>query len=168
MVEICARENQAAERQFDQLTPVLQEMHSSGDGFIEEGEMSGNVRLPQRVTVERMKQFLREAAAGIGTVESGGVPLDAFRAEKNTPVVGALLSAIRSNGGNPSFSLKLGTSDLSIVGPAWKCPIAVYGPGDSTLDHTPIECIFLEEYGKAVAVLAGVLKRLTAASRSAV
>jgi LysW-gamma-L-lysine carboxypeptidase len=168
LVEICERENRAAGRKFDQLTPVLQEMHSAGDGFFETGEMGGNVRLPQRVTVDRMRELLREAAEGIGTVESGGVPLNAYRVEKNTPVVGALLSAIRSLGGEPSFSLKLGTSDLSIVGPEWNCPLAVYGPGDSTLDHTPMECISLEEYGKAVAVLAGVLKRLTAANRSAV
>ncbi|HEY5118951.1 MAG TPA: [LysW]-lysine hydrolase [Anaerolineales bacterium] len=165
LVEICARENKVAERKFDQLTPVLQEMHSAGDGFIETGEMAGNVRLPQRVASERMKQMLGEAAEGIGTVETDGIPLNAFRVEKSTPVVGALLSGIRSLGGDPSFSLKLGTSDLSIVGPAWNCPMAIYGPGDSTLDHTPGECISLEEYGKAAAVLVGVLKRLTAAVR---
>ncbi len=165
LVKICARENQSAARKFDQLTPVLQEMRSAGDGFIEQGEMAGNVRLPQRVTTEKMKELLDEAAAGIGSVETDAVPLNAFRVEKATPVVGALLSAIRSLGGEPSFSLKLGTSDLSIVGPAWNCPAAVYGPGDSTLDHTPLECISLEEYGKAVAVLVSVLKRLTVAAR---
>jgi len=165
LVEICARENTAAERKFNQLTPVLQEMQSVGDGFFETGEMSGNVRLPHRVASERMKQMLGEAAAGIGLVETDGIPLNAFRVEKSTPVVGALLSGIRSLGGDPSFSLKLGTSDLSIVGPAWNCPMAVYGPGDSMLDHTPGECISLEEYGKAAAVLVGVLKRLTAAVR---
>jgi LysW-gamma-L-lysine carboxypeptidase len=85
--------------------------------------------------------------------------------EKNTPVVGAFLSAIRSNGGDPSFSLKLGTSDLGIVGPAWNCPMAVYGPGDSSLDHTPGECISLAEYAKAVSVLGSMLSRLTASIR---
>jgi LysW-gamma-L-lysine carboxypeptidase len=165
LVEICARENRAAGRKFDQLTPVLQEMQTAGDGFIETGVMVGNVRLPQRVTSEKMKQLLGEAAAELGSVETDGIPLNAFRVEKNTPVVGALLSGIRSLGGDPSFSLKLGSSDLSIVGPAWDCPMAVYGPGDSTLDHTSGECISLEEYGKAAAVLAGVLKRLTAAVR---
>ena len=161
LMEICSKENRGLERKFEQVTPVLQQMHSGGDGFIEEGEVSGNIRLPQRIASERMKQLLQEAAAEIGAVESEGVPLEAYRAEKNTLVVGALLSAIRSLGGDPSFSLKLGTSDLSIVGPAWNCPMAVYGPGDSTLDHTPGECISLEEYGKAVAVLGNALKRLT-------
>jgi len=165
LVEICERENRTASRKFDQLTPVLLEMHTAGDGFIETAELGGNIRLPLRLSPDRMKQALEEAADGIGTIATGGVPLSAFRVEKNTPVVGAFLAAIRSYGGDPSFSLKLGTSDLSVVGPSWNCPMAVYGPGDSTLDHTPGECISTEEYEKAVSVLGRVLRRLTAAVR---
>lgn len=162
LVELCARENTGLEKKFEQVAPVLQQMHSGGDGFLEAADVSGNIRLPQRVPAERMKRILQEAAAGIGAVESNGIPLDAYRVEKNTPVVGSFLSGVRSLGGEPSFSFKLGTSDISIVGPSWNCPMAVYGPGDSMLDHTPGECISLEEYGKAVAVLAHALKRLTA------
>jgi [amino group carrier protein]-lysine/ornithine hydrolase len=165
LVEICARENRPAGRMFDRLSPVLQEMRSAGDGFSETAELGGNVRLPLRVTPDQMHRILREAADGIGTASTEGIPLTAYRVEKNTPVVGAFLASIRSLGGDPSFSLKLGTSDLCIVGPAWNCPMAVYGPGDSALDHTPGECISLEEYGKAVAVLGGVLKRMTATAR---
>jgi LysW-gamma-L-lysine carboxypeptidase len=165
VVEICARENRAAGRTFDRLTPVLQEMRSAGDGFAETAEMSGNIRLPLRVNPDQIQPVLREAADGLGTAATEGVPIHAYRVEKRTPVVGALLAAIRSLGGDPSFSLKLGTSDLGIVGPAWNCPMAVYGPGDSALDHTPGECISLEEYGKAVAVLGSVLKRLAATVR---
>jgi LysW-gamma-L-lysine carboxypeptidase len=163
--EICARENRAAGRTYEQLTPVLQEMRSAGDGFSETAELSGNIRLPLRTAPDRMEPMLREAAEGLGSVATEGIPIPAYRAEKNTPVVGAFIAAIRSQGGNPSFSLKLGTSDLGIVGPEWNCPAAVYGPGDSSLDHTPGECISLEEYGKAVAVLGAVLKRLTASAR---
>jgi LysW-gamma-L-lysine carboxypeptidase len=165
LVEICARENRAAVRTFDQLSPVLQEMRSAGDGFSETAEISGNIRLPLRATPDRMEQALREAADGLGSAATEGIPIHAYRVEKSTPVVGAMLAAIRSLGGDPSFSLKLGTSDLGIVGPVWNCPMAVYGPGDSALDHTPGECIALEEYGKAVAVLGSVLKRLTATVR---
>jgi LysW-gamma-L-lysine carboxypeptidase len=163
LAEICGRENRTADRTFDQVTPVLEEMRTAGDGFIETAELGGNIRLPLRVPPDRIQPALQEAAAGLGTAIAEGIPLPAYRVAKNTPVVGAFLSAIRSVGGDPSFSRKLGTSDLSVVGPFWNCPMAVYGPGDSTLDHTPGECISMEEYEKAVLILGKVLRRLTAA-----
>ena len=50
---------------------------------------------------------------------------------------------------------------MNVVGPAWRCPILAYGPGDSKLDHTPNEHIDTQEYLRAVRVLEGVLERLT-------
>ena len=35
---------------------------------------------------------------------------------------------------------------MNVVGPVWQCPILAYGPGDSSLDHTPHEQIELPEY----------------------
>ena len=49
---------------------------------------------------------------------------------------------------------------MNVVGPAWGCPIAAYGPGDSALDHTPEEHIDLDEYQAAIGVLASALARL--------
>ena len=49
---------------------------------------------------------------------------------------------------------------MNIVGPAWGCPTVAYGPGDSKLDHTPHEQIVLDDYLRAVGVLAGVLHQL--------
>jgi LysW-gamma-L-lysine carboxypeptidase len=46
---------------------------------------------------------------------------------------------------------------MNVVGPVWQCPIAAYGPGDSTLDHTPEERLGLIEYGRAIRVLTNVL-----------
>jgi LysW-gamma-L-lysine carboxypeptidase len=66
----------------------------------------------------------------------------------------------RRAGGQPGFVLKTGTADLNIVAPAWGCPAVAYGPGDSTLDHTPDEHLPLEEYRNAVEVIRSVLKRL--------
>jgi LysW-gamma-L-lysine carboxypeptidase len=135
-------------------------MSSSGDGFTQTAIISGHVRLPQSIPPDQAERFLREAAEGAGVMKFDGISLSAFRVEKNTPVVGALLAAIRGQGGDPSFSLKLGTSDINVVGPQWNCPIAVYGPGDSALDHTPEERISLEEYERSVSVLGYMLKRL--------
>jgi [amino group carrier protein]-lysine/ornithine hydrolase len=161
LVEICRRENAGTERTFEQLSPTLRGMRSGSDGFEEWAEVTGNVRLPIRVPPDAMAALFQEAAGGRGTVETTGTPLTAYRTAKSTPLVGALLAGIRAAGGTPGFNLKLGTSDISIVGPAWNCPMAVYGPGDSTLDHTPREHIALAEFGRAVDVLAYAMRRLT-------
>jgi LysW-gamma-L-lysine carboxypeptidase len=49
---------------------------------------------------------------------------------------------------------------MNVLGPQWGCPIVAYGPGDSSLDHTPEEHISLNEYLAAIRVLTRVLKRL--------
>jgi LysW-gamma-L-lysine carboxypeptidase len=82
----------------------------------------------------------------------------AFRAEKNTPLVRAFLSSIRERQGRARFVLKTGTSDMNVVGPAWRCPIVAYGPGDSALDHTPDERISLDEYTRSIEILGSVLE----------
>ena len=64
--------------------------------------------------------------------------------------------------GTPRFVYKTGTADLNVVAPVWRCPAVAYGPGDSALDHTPNEHISLDEYGRAVDVLAQTLKALSA------
>ena len=74
----------------------------------------------------------------------------------------ALLKSVRAAGGAPGFLLKTGTSDMNVVGPAWHCPILAYGPGDSSLDHTPDEHVDLAEYLRAIDVLAGALQQLGA------
>ena len=76
-------------------------------------------------------------------------------------LVRAFLAGIRAAGGQPGFVLKTGTADLNIIAPVWDCPALAYGPGDSTLDHTPNEHLSLEEYQHSVDVLQSVLKRLS-------
>ena len=84
----------------------------------------------------------------------------AWRGERSSPVARAFLSSIRDSGAKPGFVVKTGTSDMNVVGPAWSCPILAYGPGDSSLDHTPVERISLIEYHKAITILQSALSRL--------
>jgi LysW-gamma-L-lysine carboxypeptidase len=42
---------------------------------------------------------------------------------------------------------------MNVVGPVWGCPIVAYGPGDSSLDHTPQEHIDLREYTRSIEIL---------------
>jgi LysW-gamma-L-lysine carboxypeptidase len=49
---------------------------------------------------------------------------------------------------------------MNVVGPAWNCPIVAYGPGDSSLDHTPEEHIDVEEFRLGINVLERALQTL--------
>ncbi|MGP0052373.1 MAG: acetyl-lysine deacetylase, partial [Solirubrobacteraceae bacterium] len=60
----------------------------------------------------------------------------------------------------PKLKLKTGTADLNIIAPHWPVPLAVYGPGDSRLDHTAGEHIDLVEYALAIDVLRHALERV--------
>lgn len=88
------------------------------------------------------------------------------RADRHSPLVRAFLAAIRAVGAQdvaPKFVVKTGTCDMNIVWPVWRCPILAYGPGDSTLDHTPNEHLDLNEYLLAVDTVELALRNLAAA-----
>ena len=157
---LCAAFNEGREKAFDQLAPSLRQLSSSSDGFTETAELTLGFRLPPDLPIPALENHLN-ALAGDGVVELlRGEP--AYKGEKNTPLVRAFLAAIRSAGGQPSFALKTGTSDMNTVAPLWQCPTVAYGPGDSKLDHTSDEHIEIAEFERGVAVLAEVLRSLTA------
>ena len=152
---------------FDKLLPTLRGMDSGADDFEQWARLKVGVRLPVEVPPGDWHIILNEILKGLENckvlVEPVGFAIPAWGCEKNTPLVRAFLSAIRSRGGEPRFVYKTGTADLNIVAPVWKCPALVYGPGDSALDHTPHEHLDLGEYGKAVQVLQFALSKLTGA-----
>ena len=153
----CDEHNAGHPKVFEQLSSTLREMLSENDGFEERAWLHIGVRLPPGLGVEQWRQALDELR-GDGEVRVGGIPVPAYRTDKNTPLVRAFLAGIRAQNAQPGFVLKSGTSDMNIVGPCWQCPMVAYGPGDSSLDHTPDEHLSLTEYGLAVRVLTRALK----------
>lgn len=152
--------NADKKRAFDMLLPTLRGLESGQDEFEQWTRMNIGCRLPVEVNPEAWYAQLEEIVQGTN-VERSGYPIQAWECEKNSPLVRAFLSGIRSQGGTPRFVYKTGTADLNVVAPVWKCLAVVYGPGDSSLDHTPDEHLSLDEYKKAVEVLVGALKKLT-------
>jgi LysW-gamma-L-lysine carboxypeptidase len=164
-------------KMFDKLLLTLRGMESDSNDFEQWARLKVGVRLPvevspqawyQKLNDETLKVFsehlrneTEEAETFRVSVEPTGFPVPAWGCEKNTPLVRSFLNGIRSQGGEPRFVYKTGTADLNIVAPVWQCPAVVYGPGDSALDHTPNEHISLEDYSKAVDVLASALSKLT-------
>lgn len=145
-------------RMFDQTLPTLRHMSSGSDGFSETATLRFGLRLPPGLSVADVAASLRELTDVANLTLIDGVA--AYRGEKNTPLVRAFLAAIRQSGGQPTFSVKSGTSDMNIVAPLWGTPILAYGPGDSSLDHTPDEHIDVGEYLRAIDILTHVLTHL--------
>ena len=86
----------------------------------------------------------------------------AWRGDRSNALVRSFLQGLREAAPEEKlgFVLKTGTSDMNVVGPAWRCPVVAYGPGDSSLDHTPHEHVLLDEYWRAVLVLEQTLRAL--------
>jgi LysW-gamma-L-lysine carboxypeptidase len=150
--------NQGRSGHFDTLDPALRDFRTFSDGLDDGVEMNIVLRLPPGADTADLKYKMQAWCNGAALSFPGGDP--PFRSEKNTPPVRALLRAIRAEGGRPRFKLKTGTSDMNVVGPVWGCPMVAYGPGDSSLDHTPDEHIEIKEFRRAVNVLERALDRI--------
>ncbi|MCS6936859.1 MAG: [LysW]-lysine hydrolase [Candidatus Bipolaricaulota bacterium] len=152
----------AGKNAFESVDVRLIEIRTYDRGLEDLVEMTLDLRTPLGFDLVELKSFIATIAPDANVVL--GDPTPAFRADKNNALVRAFLKAIRAAGGEPSFKLKTGTSDMNVLGPAWGVPIVAYGPGDSALDHTPNEHLSLDEYQRAQQVLTAVLQELSTAA----
>lgn len=150
-----AQWNADAKGNFWSIGDSLRAFNTSSDGLSDVAELSIGLRLPPELDVDKLTARIYEIA-GEAEITIDGLQ-HGYRTDKRSKLVPPFLRNIRAEGGKPGFTLKLGTSDMNVVGPEWGCPIVAYGPGDSSLDHTPDERIDLEEYLKARNILAEVL-----------
>ncbi|MCG3206775.1 MAG: [LysW]-lysine hydrolase [Anaerolineae bacterium] len=165
--QYCASFNakQGATSPFAQLTPSLRHIASQDEGSFGAVKLGFGFRLPVGLSPAQLEQELRGLLAKLpaGTTATAQFSSRevAYRGDKSNPLVRAFLRSIRSAGGEPRFVVKTGTADMNVVGPHWPTtPMVAYGPGDSSLDHTPHEHIDVNEYVRAIDVLVGVLETL--------
>ena len=163
VVADAAERSHGAAIRFDRLDPALRSIETQHDGLTERVSMRVGFRLPPQIDLHALRSRVASWSRDATLEWHGGDP--AFRADRNTPLVRAFFRAVRSLGGTPRLKLKSGTSDMNVVGPAWRCPIVAYGPGDAALDHTPEERIGIEAFLAAIDVLTVALHRLTAPAR---
>ncbi|EHM10477.1 N-acetyl-ornithine/N-acetyl-lysine deacetylase [Thermanaerovibrio velox DSM 12556] len=130
---------------------------------VDVGERSARVRLDVRVplgsSVEVARDVLSAGTEGVSirvleAIEPHGVGSDDL-------VVRAMRRAIRSFRMTPRLLSKMGTCDMNVLAPLG-CPMGVYGPGDSRLDHTDEERLRVEDYLKSIEVLRIGLTHITA------
>jgi len=129
-------------------------------GNLTSGHADVDCRIPPGFDVPAFVSRLK-ALAGDGELKVTRV-IPAARTTRTDPVVRALSAAIRTNGGRPHPTLKTGTSDMNTVSERWSVPMAGYGPGDGSLDHSDEESIEISEYLRGIAILASALDQLAA------
>lgn len=119
--------------------------------------LEGNVRTPPGFDANAFIAQLN-VVADKGLIN---VPecVPAYVADKNSALCRAFIHGVRSQGYTARYVKKTGTSDMNVLAPTWSVPCIAYGPGDSSLDHTPQERVSVEEYLASVEVLAEALER---------
>ena len=122
----------------------------SRDG-VEVATATVELRLPAGTTVDGL------LATVTGTLGDARIEVtsqcEAVSVPRSNIAVRRLARAIAQHDRAPRYTTKTGTCDLNVVWPAWRCPAAVYGPGDCSLDHTPHESIAVDDLVRGTAVL---------------
>ncbi|RIH88590.1 [LysW]-lysine hydrolase [Meiothermus luteus] len=144
---------------FHQVQYSLREFHIENPDNRQFAEMKFDLRLPPRLPVEEAIRHLTAYAPPTLDLDFSGREVP-YVGPKDTPLTRALRAGIRQTGGEPVFKYKTGTSDMNVVAPHWRVPMVAYGPGDSTLDHTPMEHLEIPEFLKAIEALRLALVRL--------
>ena len=139
-------------RAFDQVQSTIRDVRAHDDGLTLHATLEAGLRLPPDVDPHALAARLTATAPdGVALTCTGHEA--AAVSSRNDAVARALCAGIRARGVRPRPKLKTGTADFNVVAPHWRCPIAAYGPGDSALDHTPIEHLFLDDYRHSIDVL---------------
>lgn len=143
---------------FDTIQANLQRFNTSSDGLRDTALLTLGFRLPHWIEAAELEQYVRGLSPDADLRFEGHAA--AYRGPRTGPIASALSGAIGSLGGRPTATVKTGTSDMNTVADAFGCPIVAYGPGDSTLDHTPHERLDLGEYLRAIEVLRQAIPEL--------
>lgn len=108
-----------------------------------------DLRVPPGLSHEDvLKEISRDLDGEIELVEG----VDGVISSKNNILVKTLVKAIRENGLSPKYKRKTGSSDMNLLVRLTE-NIVTYGPGDSSLDHTDMEFINIDEYLKSIDIL---------------
>jgi len=144
-------DDRAGTSPFRSLTMKVHSINTIRSSGQERVEIGLNFRLPPGLHAADIEDLVRERAAGVEceVVDRS----DAVEVDPRNDVVRAICTGIRSLEGQPTLVRKLGTSDLNLAVPAWGCPSAAYGPGDSHLDHTDAENLEVDELRRSIGVL---------------
>lgn len=136
----------------------LTDISTPNDPFQDSVNMTLDIRTSENFDPGRLEGFIEDNKNKASVNTTRYIP--PVRSSKRSRLVSAFIGGIRDSAGKPKFKLKTGTADMNILAENWDVPIIAYGPGDSSLDHTPNEHLDLDELTLARDVLVEALKRL--------
>jgi len=117
-----------------------------------------DVRVPPSLKTEDVAKKFRQLAphnVSVAVHES----IEGVETSPNHILCRAMVSAMRECGITPRYVKKSGSADMNITSHAG-IPTIAYGPGDSSLDHTPNEVMEIADYRTSIAILSRAIKGL--------
>jgi len=157
------------ESKFYSITSAVTEIHGGGSSSTIPPlcKLHTDFRLPPAVPPKRLLEEVHRAIETYASTHEGVQvyvevedSCEPYEADPNSLLVRGLSWGIRDVVGKPATLLrKTGTGDMNLLGEVLKIPMVTYGPGDSRLDHTPDECIDLDEYRNGIKILCQGLRR---------
>ncbi len=117
-----------------------------------------DVRVPPSISPGKVADIFRKLAPGNVSVKVDE-SLPGVETDMNHPLCRAMVGAMRESGMHPRYVKKHGSADMNITIHEG-IPTIAYGPGDSSLDHTPNEVVLLKDYEKAIEVVKKTMVRL--------
>ncbi|MEO3812571.1 M20/M25/M40 family metallo-hydrolase [Sphaerisporangium sp. B11E5] len=165
---VASAEAEVARLGADTLFAVLSIHAGSRDG-VQWAEAVVDVRVPPSITPAEVSDAITRAVPARVNAETL-LRTPAVATPRTSPLVRSFTRALRAaTGGAPRLLAKKGSSDMNTLATTWHdVPMVAYGPGDSSLDHTPHERLDAREYRLARTVLDDAVRRWLADGSPAV
>ncbi|MEM1530525.1 MAG: M20/M25/M40 family metallo-hydrolase [Candidatus Bathyarchaeia archaeon] len=174
--DICEREYKSPYGIFYSLTPAITRVYGRGTtrSIPDICILEVDLRLPPTVkcseAIKIISSLLNEFRGGdYGfTIRLRIVDrIEPYVARRDTPVISSLREAILEETGEEARLIrKTGTGDMNIFGAHYNVPVATYGPGESSLSHTPNEYISIPEYLVGIKIYKRAIRKILDLSRA--
>jgi LysW-gamma-L-lysine carboxypeptidase len=143
---------------FERIQPHLAALEHRSDGLHEHTHLTARLRLPPTLSPAAARDLVAHHAHLFTVTANHCIP--AWETSRTSPLARALARAITRTATErgpsdvrPRFVRKTGTADTNVLAQRWPCPMVAYGPGDSSLDHTPNEHVAFTEFAIGVGVM---------------
>lgn len=158
--QVCSRLDAATG--FEHVQAHLDHLDHRRD-VVEKVDGRFQIRVPPGTPTSAVRDALDAAGQAFAVDVDVEEALEASVSSPRSALVAAFRTAIRAHGGTPRILHKTGTSDFNHLAVRFPdVPIIAYGPGDSSLDHTPDEHIELAELERSVGVWITAIEQVVA------